>query len=350
MQDEGYHTTIISNPATNLISSKLITGSDRSSIGPILFRGVALTSNEKNPLRLEVLTADTTAYSFNPTAKVVDEYPAAVGRSTLLVGALQARNNARVVLCGSLEAFGNAFLRAEVNRNGEWWFGISMSSWINLITGQKPVKSGNSALVTGLSKWVLKEVGVLRVNGVEHHKAGEVAPPQEYTIMEDVDYAISIEELVDGKWQPFKGSDVQLEFVRIDPFVRVTLKNDGSEFYSITVYSTQSLTNSFAEGRLSTRFRVPDTYGVFKFQVDYRRVGYTHLFDVRQVSVRPLLHTQYERFSRCAYPYYVSAASMMLGVILFSYVFLYYKEPATASTVSKPAPTAAAARSSKKSE
>jgi len=249
----------------------------------------------------------------------VDEYPAAVGKTTLLVGALQARNNARVVLCGSVETFGNAFLRAEVTRNG----------------GQKPVKSGNLALVTGLSKWVLKEVGVIRVKGVEHHKAGEVAPPQEYTIMEDVDYAISIEELVDGKWQPFKGSDVQLEFVRIDPFVRVTLKNDG-------------------KGRLSTRFRVPDSYGVYKFLVDYRRVGYTHLYDVRQVSVRPLLHTQYERFSRCAYPYYVSAASMMLGVVLFSFVFLYYKEqPATtsASTVgSKQAATPASARSSKKSE
>jgi oligosaccharyltransferase complex subunit beta len=120
LQDEGYHTTIVSNPTTNLISSQLITGTDRSSLGPVLFRGVALTSNEKNALRLEVLTADTTAYSFNPTATVVNEYPAAVGKSTLLVGAMQARNNARVVLCGSLETFGNAFLRAEVNRNGRW--------------------------------------------------------------------------------------------------------------------------------------------------------------------------------------------------------------------------------------
>ena len=42
--------------------------------------------------------------------------------------------------------------------------------------------------------------------------------------------------------------------------------------------------------------------------------------------MRPLTHTQYERFSRCAYPYYVSAFSMMAGVFLFSFVFLYYKE------------------------
>lgn len=45
-----------------------------------------------------------------------------------------------------------------------------------------------------------------------------------------------------------------------------------------------------------------------------------------QVSVRPLQHTQYERFIPSAYPYYVSSFSMMIGVFLFSFVFLYYKE------------------------
>jgi len=28
---------------------------------------------------------------------------------------------------------------------------------------------------------------------------------------------------------PFNGTDVQLEFVRIDPFVRTTLENKGTE-------------------------------------------------------------------------------------------------------------------------
>lgn len=42
--------------------------------------------------------------------------------------------------------------------------------------------------------------------------------------------------------------------------------------------------------------------------------------------MRPLQHTEYERFIRAAYPYYVSAFSMMVGVVLFSCVFLYHKE------------------------
>lgn len=50
----------------------------------------------------------------------------------------------------------------------------------------RPTPSGNKAFVDSLAKWVLKEVGVLRVKNVEHHKVGEKEPPREYTIMEDV--------------------------------------------------------------------------------------------------------------------------------------------------------------------
>ncbi len=34
---------------------------------------------------------------------------------------------------------------------------------------------------------------------------------------------IEIEELKNGKWVPFTANDVQMEFVRIDPFVRQTM-------------------------------------------------------------------------------------------------------------------------------
>lgn len=45
-------------------------------------------------------------------------------------------------------------------------------------------------------------------------------------------------------------------------------------------------------------------------------------------------HTQYERFIPSAYPYYVSAFSMMVGLWIFSIVFLHYKdEPAKGAKV-----------------
>jgi len=41
------------------------------------------------------------------------------------------------------------------------------------------------------------------------------------------EYSIVIEMLSGGKWVPFDGDDIQLEFVRIDPFVRTYLKKNG---------------------------------------------------------------------------------------------------------------------------
>jgi len=152
----------------------------------------------------------------------------------------------------------------------------------------------------------MHESGVLRVKSVKHHVIGQKTPPVEYTIKDEVKYEIVIEELKEKQWVPFMGTDMQLEFVRIDPFIRTTLKNN--------------------EGKLTTQFKIPDVYGVYKFLVDYHRLGYTHLYSVQQVSVRPLKHTEYERFSRCAYPYYISAYSMMVGVIIFTFVVLYYKD------------------------
>ena len=55
-----------------------------------------------------------------------------------------------------------------------------------------------------------------------------------------------------------------MEFHRIDPFVRLPLVPENGIF--------------------SLRFILPDVYGVFRFQVDYRSLGYTYLYTASQVS------------------------------------------------------------------
>jgi oligosaccharyltransferase complex subunit beta len=144
------------------------------------------------------------------------------------------------------------------------------------------------------------------VGKVNHHRVGEKVPPQAYTILENVVYSLEIEKFEVGKWVPFDADDVQLEFVRIDPFVRTVLTGKAGIF--------------------KTEFMLPDVYGVYQFRVDYNRMGYTHLYSSTQVSVRPLEHTQYERFIASAYPYYTGAFSMMFGVVIFSIVFLHYRD------------------------
>ncbi|KHN80616.1 Dolichyl-diphosphooligosaccharide--protein glycosyltransferase 48 kDa subunit [Toxocara canis] len=285
--DNGEHTTIVAYPS-QLIAAPVIVG-DAGIQGPVLFRGVAIDADESNRLCLRLLTASTTAYSFRPDHRI-DEYPMVVGRSQLLVGALQTRSNARVLFAGSLDMFSDVFISSTVNKTG---------------STSGPTRSGNLQLITELTKWVMMEKGVLRLNSVKHHRVGENHFPRQYTIMNHVEYAMDVEELKNGKWTPFNATDVQLEVVRMDPFLRTSLVN--------------------TEGKLRARFKLPDVYGVFKFVVDYHRTGYTNLHHVSQVSVRPLMHTQYERFIRSAYPYYFSSFSMMIGVLLFSCVFLYHQ-------------------------
>lgn len=77
-------------------------------------------------------------------------------------------------------------------------------------------------------------------------------------------YRIEIEELKKNKWQPFESNDVQLEFVRIDPFIRTTLQKKPNGVYEAI-------------------FKVPDVWGVYQFKVDYDRIGYTRLYHSTQV-------------------------------------------------------------------
>lgn len=301
VSDKGDHTTILT-AARNLINSPTIVGDSRKSGGkPLLYRGTGLLADKENSLVLQILTAESTSYSYNP-AQPIKDYPHAVGKNTLLIAALQARNNARVVFSGSLhffsdEAFTNAVTYAQ--------------------SGESFATSGNRDAALSITKWVFGETGRLRVAGVKHHLEGETQPPEEaYTIMEPVVYSITIEELIEDKWQPFNANDVQLEFVRIDPFVRTTLKHVSG-------------------GRYQAKFKIPDVYGVYQFKVNYDRIGYTQLYSTTQVSVRPLEHTQYERFIPSAFPYYSSAFSMMLGVFIFSLVFLNFKEETPGAVATK---------------
>lgn len=288
VSDDGKHTLIVAD-TKNLIDSPVIVGS--RNIPPLLYKGTGLIADSRNPLVLQLLTAESSAYSY-PLDKAIKTYPHAVGKNTLLIAALQARNNARVVFSGSLYFFSDEAFTSPVQKAQD---------------GKYYEVSGNQQVATALSKWVLKESGVIRVKSVAHHRVGEKSPPTAYTIMDDVVFSLELERKQDNQWVPHDVDDLQLEFVRIDPFVRTRLVRKAS-------------------GKYEAVFKIPDVYGVYQFKVDYKRIGYTSIYSSTQVSVRPLEHTQYERFIASAYPYYASSFSMMLGMFLFSIVFLHYRE------------------------
>jgi oligosaccharyltransferase complex subunit beta len=286
-KDAGHHTLVVSD-AKNLIKSDLITGAVTS---PLLYRGAGILADPENPLVLEILTGSSSSYSHDPEEPIRD-FPHAVGKNTVLIAGLQARNNARVIFSGSLEFFSDEFFTAEIGR-----------------ATAAGGATGNSELTKNMALWCFQERGVLKVEGSNHHLVGESSPPEFYTIREMVEFNIVIKEKKNGAWVPYSGKDVQVEFVRIDPFVRATMTNKNSI--------------------ISTQFKIPDVYGVYQFRVNHHRLGYTRIQTTTQVSVRPLRHNQYERFILSAYPYYASSFSMMAGVLLFSLVFLHYKEDET---------------------
>jgi len=284
---DGDHTLIV---ADDIVNKSIIT----SSSAPILFRGVDQVLEEKNSLLIPIVRASSTAYAYSPDEAVVDE-PHSSGKQTVLISALQARNNARVLISGSLEFFSDRFFTSPVQK-----YSADGSS-------QRYETAGNRQLASDLAAWALKQRGVLRSSNLHHHKVDETVQGSVYCVNDTITYSVDIEEWDGQKWVPYQADDVQLEFVMLDPYYRVNLRHDG-------------------KGRFSTTYVVPDVYGIYTFRLDYNRVGYTSINENHLVTVRPYRHNEYERFIVAAYPYYASAFSMMFGLFVFSFFFLYNRD------------------------
>eukprot|EP01018_Ginkgo_biloba_P031921 Gb_28463 [translate_table: standard] len=280
------HTVIVSD---DVIDSKVILGEEKLK-APVLFRGIAHSLNPANSLVLKVLSASPSAYSANPSADLSSP-PALIGSSISLVSVVQARNNARVLISGSLDLFSNKFFKSPVQK-----FGDSVEH----------AKCGNEQFVSELSKWVFHERGHLKAVNVQHHKVGETGEPAMYRISDHLEYSVEIYEWTGKNWKPYVADDVQVQFYMMSPYVLKTLSHNNKGLYS-------------------TSFQVPDVYGVFQFKIEYQRLGYTSLSLSKQIPVRPFRHNEYERFIKAAYPYYGGAFSMMAGFFIFGLFFLYHK-------------------------
>ncbi|XP_042495714.1 dolichyl-diphosphooligosaccharide--protein glycosyltransferase 48 kDa subunit-like [Macadamia integrifolia] len=283
---EGDHTLIASD---DFIQSEVILGRKILEV-PVLFQGVGHTLNPANNLVLKVLSASPSAYSANPKNKLSTP-PSLTGSAISLVSVVQARNNARILISGSLSLFSNRLFRSGVQKAG---------------SSTKFEKSGNEQFVTELSKWVFHERGHLKAVNVRHNKVGETDEPAIYRINDDLEYSVEIYEWSGTSWVPYMADDVQVQFYMMSPYVLKTLSTDQ-------------------KGLFFTSFKVPDVYGVFQFKVEYQRLGYTSLSLSKQIPVRPFRHNEYERFIPTAFPYYGSSFTMMAGFFLFTIVYLYNK-------------------------
>jgi oligosaccharyltransferase complex subunit beta len=125
------------------------------------------------PLLTPIVRAPATAYSYNPKeqAEVLDaDELFAAGQQLALVSVMQARNSARVTVLGSAEMLQDKWLDAKVAK-----------------LGGKSTKTENKEFARRVAGWTFQEIGVLRVNSVEHHLQGsEELNPGIYRVKNDV--------------------------------------------------------------------------------------------------------------------------------------------------------------------
>ena len=116
-------------------------------------RAVAQTLGNETPLLNAIISARSTAYTYNlKDEKDTSEDPFAVGSQIALVSTIQARNSARFTIFGSLEALEDK------------WFDAS----VKLPTSKK-IKSANRDFAKQVSSWAFKEAGVVKVQSVSHY-------------------------------------------------------------------------------------------------------------------------------------------------------------------------------------
>ncbi|KAH8662220.1 dolichyl-diphosphooligosaccharide-protein glycosyltransferase 48kD subunit [Xylariales sp. PMI_506] len=260
-----------------------------------------------------ILRAPSTAYSYDTKEQTnnVDDLFAS-GNQLSLVSTAQARNSARVTVVGSAEMLSDKWFDAKVQKLGD----------------KSSVATLNREFAKRVSGWTFNEIGVLRVNWIEHHLNEEgqsnESNPTIYRIKNDVTYSISLSEYIWDTWAAFtvpKNDALQLEFSMLSPFHRLPL--------APVLTAAESTT-------FSTSFKLPDQHGIFNFKVNYKRPFYSNIEEKNTVSVRHFAHDEWPRsyVISGAWPWISGIGATVVGWIAFLGIWLYSK-PASAAAESK---------------
>ena len=182
--------------------------SDAAKKKPLLWSGVGSSLGDDNPLAAGAVRAHST--SFCPTRKGFMSKKKGMGRfvgaEISLVSVVQARNNARAVVTGSIDMLSDASRRPETS---------------------------NAAVCEDLTDWVLGYKSLLRQRDFSHALVeGQGVPGQTqevYRIKDKLRVTTRVEEWSAAKqaWLPFGREDLQVEFTMLDPHLRKTFSKDS---------------------------------------------------------------------------------------------------------------------------
>ena len=109
LDSKGKHTVVYSDSA-NLARNSVILSDAVLNGPPILFKGIGHKLTGRNQLAMKVLGTGPSAYSYDVEDEEISAAPMINGAEMALVSVLQARNNARIAFCGSLEMFSDLYV------------------------------------------------------------------------------------------------------------------------------------------------------------------------------------------------------------------------------------------------
>jgi len=122
------------------------------------------------------------------------------GNQVILVTATQGRNNARIIISGSLDLFSNELFAKS--------------------------KGVNRKYANHLINWTFGLTGIIKYQNIHHHLVGTSNQPGEYKTSDRVEYSMEILTWNDEKksWVPYVADDVILEFIMLDPYYRIPIE------------------------------------------------------------------------------------------------------------------------------
>lgn len=274
--DDGSHTAVLTSVDPQSLVKDTVFSSKTMGEEITFVNGIGFSVSPEAYMTMSVLHASPTAFS-GKDGIPGKEKNALGGYNLKLAALVQGRNNARAAVVGSLDMLSNKVLSAS---------------------------KGNAGFALESVAWVFQHKSVLKSSNIRHRIIGGETNPSLYRVKDDVEVAVDIELCSDSVCKPFAASDVQIQFVMLDPYIRKTLTHTGNGTYSAQV-------------------KVPDVYGVFKWVLDYKRPGYSWIYESETVPVRPFKHNEYARFLSQAYPYYASVMAMIVGFLFTGSFFLY---------------------------
>ncbi|KAK9173914.1 Oligosaccharyltransferase 48 kDa subunit beta family protein [Cryptosporidium meleagridis] len=278
----------------NFIKSDAFFSPERFTKKGILYHGVGFfNSITRSELVIPILTACHTCISVNNDIKSrsINSFgnyiSSSTGEEIGLIMALQGRNDARATFSSDGKLCSDETIK---------------------------INSENSEFCKDIFLWSFQQKGLIKIVDISHRKLNEsfetivdnYDETLNYTVEDVVRFSAKIYKFSNDKWENYNSEDIQLEFTMLDPYIRTYLKQSEEESQSSSFSST---------------FKIPEVWGVYKFVINHKRIGYNTISYESITTVRNYRHDQNERFSISAMPYY---SAFILTIISFCYFTLLF--------------------------